>query len=260
MKRDLMHRSAHGAGILFVCCLALAHVLSLTGSADAGTIDEAQSAYAEGRFTEAARIGEALGTSRGLALAAKSLTVHGVYNVREGERQSLFERAVKLARLAIRTDSGNADAHLQLARAIGRLAQEIGSAEAMDRGYPKEIRAASENALRLDPEMASAHISLGRWHAGVVDAAGSFLARITFGAREKHAIASLQRGLELAPDSKSVMLGYAVGLLTLDEDEHREEVRDLLKRAIEIPARDAYDRLLHERVIDRLKTVQADGR
>ena len=260
MHHDLMHRPAFGAGILLVCCLVLAHVLSLTGRADAGTIDMAQSAYAEGRFVEAARIGEALGTTRGLALAAKSLTIQGVYNAGENERQQLFEHAVELARQAIRADSGNADAHLQLARAIGRLAQAIGSGEAMDRGYPEEIRAASENALRLDPDMAAAHVSLGRWHAGVVGAAGSFLARITYGAREKHAIASLKQALELAPDSKAVAFGYAIGLLTLDEDDYREEARDLLKRAIDIPAGDAHDRLLHERAVELLETMEADGR
>ena len=113
----------------------------------------------------------------------------------------------------------------------------------MNRGYAGKIRAATEDALRLDPEMVPAHLSLGRWHAGLVGMAGSFPARLTYGAREKDAIASFERALELAPHAKTVFLEYALGLLALDDDKYREPARGLLKRAIEIPAKDAYNPL-----------------
>ena len=249
MKGRPVLRAGYAAGFLLSCCLALA------GTAGAQTIDEAREAYAQGRFADAARMGEAIGTSKGLALAARSLTVHAYYIAGKHERETLLERAVELARKAVRADPGNADAHLQLARALGRYAQAVGTFEAANRGYAEKIREATETALRLDPEMASAHLSLGRWHAGVVGMVGSFLARITFGAREEHALASLERAYELAPDVKAVPLEYAVGLLALDEDEYREKARRLLKRAVQLPARDAYEGLLHKKAVKRLRAL-----
>lgn len=254
-----MRNRGHAVGFVLSCWLAVALVLPLASVANARSLDEAQAAYAEGRFTDAARIAESLGTSRGFALAAQSLTVHGYFIAARGEKEGLFERALGLAQKAVRADPGNADAHLQLARATGRLAQTIGSFDAADRGYVEQIREATEDALRLDPGMAQAHISLARWHTGIVGKVGSFLARLTHGAREKDAIASLDRALELAPDAKDVPLQYALGLLELDEDEHREKAQSLLERSIAIPAKDAFERLLDKLARDRLKALEAPG-
>ncbi len=260
MDSQVVHCSGYAVGFFLSCCLALAHVLPLAGVAGAQFIDEAQVAHTEGRFTDAALIGEALGTSQGFALAAKSLTIHAHFIAGDGEKEALFERAIGLARKAVSFDSGNANAHLQLARDIGRLAQVVGSFEAGYREYAEEVRAAIDNALRLDPELVSAHLSLGRWYAGVVGTAGSLLARALCGAREKDAVASFERALELAPQAIAVHLQYALGLLALDDDDYREKVRGLLERAIEIPAKDAYERLLHKSAVERLKTLDTSGR
>ena len=250
----------HAARLLLCCCLASAHVLPLAGVAGAASIEEARAAYAEGRFARAARTAARLGTSRGYALAAKSLAVYGYFIAGRGKQKALLERAVGLAQKAVRADSRNADAHLQLARATGRLAQTMGSLEAASRGYAEKIREASENAVRLDPGMASAHVSLGRWHAGVVGAVGPFLARLTYGASKEDAIASLRRAFELAPDAKDVPRQYALGLLELDEDEYRDRARALLKRSIALPAKDAFERLVHKLAVRRLRALDASGR
>ena len=255
MKGQLFHHAGYVAVFLLSCCLALTHFLPLAGAAGARAIDEVRAAYTEGRFADAARIGESLGTSKGLALASESLTIHAYYIAGKGEREGLLECAVEMAKKAVRSDPSNADAHLQLARAVGRYAQAVGSFKAVNRGYAEKIREATENALRLDPEMVSAHLSLGRWHAEVVGMVGSFLARLAYGAREEYALASLERAFELAPDAKAVPLEYALGLLALDEGKYREKARSLLKQSIEIPAKDAYERLLHKSAVKRLKAL-----
>ena len=231
----------------------------LAGPAGAQSIDAARTAYAEGRFADASRIAERLGNSEGYALAARALVVHARYVAGEGEKEALFERAVGLARKAVASDPRNANAHLQLARAIGRLAQAVGSFEAANQDFAGQIREATETALRIDPGLAAAYLSLGRWHAGIVGSAGSFVARLTFGARERDALAAFERALRLAPGRKAVPFQYALGLLALDEDEYREKARALLKHAIELPAKDAYGRLLHKRAVDRLKALEASG-
>ncbi len=251
-----MKCSSRWVAFLRSCSVFTVQMLLLTGFAAAQSIEEAQSAYAEGRFLEAARIGESLGTSEGLALAAESLTLHTQYQAEDGDKESLFEDAVKLAREAVRADTGNTYAHVQVAHAIGRLAQTVGSFEASNRGYAEQIREAAETALRLDPDMAAAHVTLGRWHAEVVGVLGSFLARITFKAREEDAISHLNRALELAPNVKAVPLEYALGLLMLDEDKNRDRAREFLQQSIEIPAKNAYDHILHDRAIEHLKELE----
>ncbi len=237
----------------FSCCLVFVYVLALIGVAHAKTIDEAKMAYTQGRFAEAARVGESLGTSQGFVLSAKSLSVHANYIAKKGEKKELLEQAVTLARKAVTSDPNNADAHLQLARAIGRRAETVGVFEAA--GQVEKIRESTENALRINPELPAAHLSLGRWHSELIGAMGSFIARTVYGARKKDAIASFERALALAPNAKSVPLQYALGLLALDNFQYRKKARDLLMRSIGLPAKDAYERILHAEAVAALNSL-----
>ena len=60
---------------------------------------------------------------------------------------------------------------------------------------------------------------------------------------------------ELAPDEKVVLVEQALGLLLLDEDDYGERARDLLQRAIDMPAKNAFDRLQDERAVERLAAL-----
>lgn len=255
MNNRNKHYPVNAACLFFSCCLAFVYALFLTGAgvAHAKTMDEAKAAYAQGRFTEAARIGESLGTSQGFALSAESLSIHANYIAKKGEKKELLEQAVALARKAVTSDPGNADAHLQLARAIGRRAETVGVFEAA--GEAEKIRESTENALRINPKLAAAHLSLGRWHSELVGAMGSFIARTVYGARKKDAIASFEKALALAPDAKYVPLQYAFGLLALDSFKYREKARDFLMRSIKLPAKDAYERILHTEAVKALDSL-----
>ena len=112
-----MIRPGHAIGFLVCCCMALENSLA---SADTRFFDEARAAYAAGWFAEAAGIAESLQTAEGYALAAESLTIHAHHIAADGEREALLERAIGLAEKAVDSDPGNADAYLQMARAMGR--------------------------------------------------------------------------------------------------------------------------------------------
>ncbi len=253
MNSTEKHYRVNAACLLFSFCLVFAYFLLQVGVAHAKTIDEAKAAYAQGRFAEAARISESLGTSQGFAFSAKSLSVHAHYIARKGKKKELLERAVELAKKAVLSDPGNADAHLQLARAIGRRAETVGVFEAA--GEAEKIRESTENALRINPKLTAAHLSLGRWHSELVGAMGSLLARSVYGARKKDAIASFERAVALSPNAKDVPLQYALGLLALDDFRYRDKVQGLLKRSIGLPAKDAYERILHAEAVETLKSL-----
>lgn len=253
MKSRNKYYPVNAICMFFSCCLAFVYVLVLIDVAHAKTIDEAKAAYAQGRFAEAARIGETLGTSQGFALSAMSLSVHANYIAKEGEKKKLLEQAVTLARKAVISDPGNADAHLQLARAIGRRAETVGAFEAA--GEAEKICESTENALRINPKLVAAHLSLGRWHLELVGAMGSFMARTVYGGRKKDGIASFERALVLAPNAKAVPLQYALGLIALDDYQYREKARELLTRAVGLPAKDAYERILHIEAVEALNSL-----
>lgn len=239
---------------ILLTCLTIACVFAPAGNACAQSIEEARAAYAEGRFVEAAELARALGTSEGYTLAADSLAIHGYYMAPEGEKESLFKRAEEFARKALRLDAASPEAHLQLAHAMGRQAQTGGALKALKEGYATKVRDAIEEALRLAPDSASAHVSLGAWHAGAVGA-GGFFAGLLYGASAEDAHVHFERALELAPRDKVALFEYALGLLSLDADENRAKARDLLERAIRLRPKDAFERLIHRKAVEQLTAI-----
>ena len=243
-----MNKSIFRTFLTIVCMCAVA------GTAGAQSIEEARAEYAEGRFMEAADLAQVLDTSEGYALAANSLAIYGYYIAPESEKEGLFRRAIQLARQAIRLDAANPKAHLQLAHTMGRHAQVIGIMKAVSEGYAGQVRDAIQETLRLAPDMAAAHLSFGAWHVGAVSK-GGFFAGLLYGANKEDALTYFERALALAPQEKVVLIEYAIGLLSLDFIGNRRQARDLLERAISLPQKDAHDRIIHRKAVERLTAL-----
>ena len=229
---------------------AVASAMFLAADATAQSIEDANAAYADGRFVEAADIGEALGTSEGYTLAAKSLAIYAHYEASEGEFRDVVDRAMRMGEEAIGADPNNAEAHYQSAHAVGRYAQRVGAFTALREGLAGNIRDLLEAALAIEPDFVDAMLALGGWHADL-DAEG-FIARRMYGGSKEEAVILFDRALELAPESKVVLHAYAIRLPRLDEDNGMERAREMLERALELPVRDAYEEYLHLDVLDAL--------
>ena len=229
---------------------AVASAMFLAADATAQSIEDATAAFADGRFVEAADIGEALGTSDGYALAAKSLAVHAHYEASEEEFREVVDRAMRMGEEAIGADPNNAEAHYQSAHAVGRYAQRVGAFTALREGLAGNIRDLLEAALAIEPDFVDAMLALGGWHADL-DAEG-FIARRMYGGSKEEAVILLDRALELAPESKVVLHAYAIRLPRLDEDNGMERAREMLERALELPVRDAFEEYVHLDVLDAL--------
>ena len=237
--------------------IALAGLCVAAAPALAEAPEKARAAFAEGYFLEAADLGEAAATPDSLALAARALVIHGYYLAEDDDKQALFTRAVGLAEAAVAGDAGNAQAHLQHSHAMGRYAQTIGVLEALSEGYAERIRAAIDNALAIEPDMVPALLSLAAWNAEIVASAG-FLADMLYGATEEDALAVYGRAHALAPDSHSVNLEYAIGLLVLDDDDNCDQARDLLTRAATLPTDNAYEEIIRDQAETRLAALDCD--
>ena len=225
--------------------------------ANAQSIDEARTAFKEGRFLEAADLAEALGTSVGYALAAQSLAVHGHYVAAGDDRKGFFERAMKLGEEAVRVDSTNQEAYYQSAHAVGRYSLTVGRFTALRRGLAGRVRGLLENALAIDPDFAEAHMAFGSWHAGIARAGR--VARFLYKGNRESAVIHYERALELAPESMIVLLEYALNLPELDREDGRERAGELLSKAAGLPARDAFEALIHQDVLEALAEHEVGG-
>lgn len=225
--------------------------------AAAGSLEAARAAWSEGRFVEAADLAEAAGGGEGLAFAAESLAVQAYFAAPEAARPALFERALALAARAVEAEPDAAFTHVAAARAMGRHGQTLTTGEARDRGYGTKIRDTLERALELEPDSAQAMTGLAVWHARIVSVLGSFLGRITYGARESTAHELFERALKGAPGEKAPLYEYAHALRLLEGDMDR--ARDLLRQALALPAKNAYQRIVDERAAALLAEIEAGG-
>ena len=231
-------------------CAALGGLVLLAADAGAQSLEDARSAYAEGRFLEAAEIAEALETSDGYALAAGSLAIHAHYFTSgDGDEwEEMVDRAISMSEEAIRADSTNAEAHYQAAHAVGRYAQGIGAFTALRQGLAGRIRERLDAAIRLDPYLWEARLALGGWHADI--AAEGFIARRMYGGNRPAAVVLFEQALQLAPESRVVLYEYAIRLPDLDEENGEERAREMLDTAARLPIVDAYDGIIQELVLE----------
>ena len=237
----------------FARLAAVGYLALLPPGANAQSIDDANAAYAEGRFVQAADIGGALGTSDGYALAAKSMAVYAHYEASDEEFSEAIERAIRMGEEAIAADPNNPDAHYQSAHAVGRYAQRVGAFTALREGLAGKIRDLLEATLALDPDYVHAMLALGGWHADI--AAEGFVARTMYGGSEEEAVTLFERALELAPESRVVLHAYGIRLQRLDKERGTERAREMLERALALPLGDAYDDYVYLDVLDGLDAL-----
>lgn len=222
--------------------------------AGAQSLDDARAAYIDGRFVEAADMAEAVGTSDGYALAARSLAIYSFYEAAEDEWEEIVERAMQMGEEAVRADSTNATAHYETAHAVGRFAQGVGAWTALRQGLAGRIQDLLEAALAIDPDLADAHLAYGGWHADI--AAEGFIARQMYGGDKEEAVKHFERALELAPESKVVLVEYALRLPDLDEEQGVQRAREMLEKALGLPVPDAYTDYIHLAALDALDALE----
>lgn len=133
---------------------------------------------------------------------------------------ALLEEAAAHAHRAAELEPENADAHFELARALGRLAEFRGIFESLD--LAARVKDELDRTLELEPDHADALHALGLWHFHVPWIAGGRTGRIR---------PLFERAIELEPQNVSHHVTFGEILLELGE---REAAREHLERAIAI--------------------------
>lgn len=201
--------------------------LSLSMTAAAASLSDAQSLLAAGKWQEAAQEAAALNNAAGLALAAQS-TALGASVSPEQQRLGLLERAKTYADRALSLNPQSADAHFEKAQAMGRILQYSG-ASIKQLSEAKEIKRLLDKAISLDPKMGSAYAALGVWNAELVSR-GSLALRLAGGDKES-VTSNLEKAVSLEPNNPSYHYEYGNALLLMGPQNRAAALSEYQKAA-----------------------------
>jgi tetratricopeptide (TPR) repeat protein len=104
--------------------------------------------------------------SDALIKAAYDAVDLGEFNPNVDQRTALFRSGEQYARRAVAANPNDAEAHFQLARAIGRNALTMGARDRVK--FAREVRDQALEALKLDPKHSGALHVMGVWNAEVM--------------------------------------------------------------------------------------------
>jgi tetratricopeptide (TPR) repeat protein len=178
--------------------------------------------------------------------SARCLTDRGVraeFDGRPTRAEEAFAQAVRAGRAAARHAPDAAEAHLELAVALGKYALSQGGKEKVR--ISKEVRAEADRALLLNRDLDRTYHVLGRWNRAIAEL--SFFekaaAKIVYGglppgASMNDAVTYFEKAIELAPDVANHHLELGRTYLDL---KLKDKARVEFERALRCPKRSPFD-------------------
>ncbi len=168
---------------------------------DQGDFDGAIAAFEAAIATDADDARAHLLLARAAVYAAAQLPEDA-----DAEREALFARAAGMAERAADLAPDEPDAHFEVARALGRLAQYRGVFQSLN--LAAQVERALERTLELDPDHAAAWHARGLFHHDVPWIAGG---------RRGSVAPSFERAIALEPDEITHRLAFAQVLVDRDD-------------------------------------------
>ena len=199
--------------------------------------------FHNGEFQKAAEAGLKAGGS-GITVANKATCIYANYlETKEKVKLDLFMEVADRAEAQQASEPKNANAYYWQASALGRYGQGISVAKALAQGLGSKVKNALEQAIKLSPQHADAHIALAAFHAEVIDKVGSLIGGMTYGAKKDLGLALFKQALQLNPGSAIAMIEHANGMVMLEGDKKMKEATRLYEQAAASTPLDAMERL-----------------
>ena len=210
---------------------------------DDETARDAWRAYHAGDFAKAVELGLGAGPS-GINAANKAAMIYANYlEDDEAVKLQLFEEIAERCVALQAAAPKNANAWYIHAYALGRYSQGISVAKALAQGLGGKIKESLDQALKLQPRHADAHIALGTWHAEIIDKVGSLVGGLTYGAKKEASEKHFRAALDLNPDSAIARTEYADGLVMLFGRSRMKDAERLYEEAVACTPADAMEKL-----------------
>ena len=180
----------------------------------------------------------------GITVANKSESIYANYlETKEKPKLDMFMEVAERAEAQQKSDPKNANAFYWQAYALGRYGQGISVAKALAQGLGTKVKQALEQAIKLQPKHADAHIALAAFHAEVIDKVGSLIGGMTYGAKKDVGLSLFKKALELNPTSAIAMMEHANGMVMLEGDKKMKDATKLYEQAATSKPLDAMERL-----------------
>jgi tetratricopeptide (TPR) repeat protein len=204
--------------------------------------------------------GQAVDTTSydGLVRAAHDAVDKGEFNPSKEQREALYADAERYARKAVAANPTDAEGHFQLARAIGRRAQTMGSRDRVK--FAGVVREEALAALKINPKHAGAMHVMGVWNAEVMRLNGfvrmiakNLLGGKVFGeASWENAQKYLEDAAALEPNRITHKLDLAGVYADRDQKDKAKQLYEWIGNA---PVTDYNDRNYKEEASRRLKDL-----
>lgn len=213
---------------------------------------DAAASFKAGRWSQAVTEGRAEGTAQSYVLAGRAtLAIAGYQERNKDAAKAAIAAAIADFDKAIAKAPNNLEARIERAIATGYRAK-------LDRspGEGKDARDQMQAVLAKDPNFALANAALGAWHGGAVATIGNFLASTLLGANRKDMDRYLRLAMARQPQDIIHPVTYAFTLLDIGADT-APQATTLLRTAVSLPVRDAYDGINHKAAKDVLALLEA---
>jgi tetratricopeptide (TPR) repeat protein len=180
-----------------------------------------------------------------LVKSARTAVDIGRFNTNEAERTSLYKRAEQYARKAVAAKPNDADAHFELAKAIGRNAQTMGTRDRVK--FAGVVHDEGMAALKIDANHDGALHVMGVWNAEVMRLSGvaRFMAKNVLGGKTfgeaswENAIKYMEQAVAVRPNNISHRLDLAE--IYIDRD-MKAKAREQLEWIAKAPATELNDK------------------
>lgn len=136
--------------------------------------------------------------------------------------------------------------------ARARLLQVLPMLKAQGTGYIESSIQSLKKLAKKFPKRGIYEISLAGMYAGIIEEAGSFLARTMYGATETKMINLYNSAMARTPKIPVVYNEYAIALAAVDKKTYRDSIGKLLKSCLKAPAYSAEEALNQQACRERL--------
>lgn len=200
-------------------------------------------AFHAGDFEKATKIGLEQGMA-GYSVANKATNIYANYLEKsEKKKLALFLEVAERCEAQQKEQPKNAAAYYNHAYALGRYGQGISVVKALAEGLGTKVKNSLDMTIKLAPKHADAHISLGTYHAEIIDKVGAMIGGLTYGAKKDEGLKFYKTALELNPHSAIARVEYANGMVMLEGKKKMGEAVKLYEEAAACEPLDAMERL-----------------
>jgi len=214
---------------------------------------EAEMAFNDGRYGEVADVLLTATDADALALQARALLAEAISVPEPPLSSDLIAAAEVKASEAIAADPAHIEGRLQLAIALSLKARPLSNATAMRKGYGGKAKRLVESVLKDDPTNHYAHGFMSIWHLEVMQRGGRFGGSL-LGASVKKARFHYEQVQITGNHDPAAHWQYARALASLNAKRYKQEIMDVLTRAIEAPHKTQLERVMQARA-RRLKSI-----